>query len=137
LESRVTVHPNAQLRTPRILIVEDETLLAEMIAEVIRGLGYVVSGCALNLSKARHELAKQNFDAVLLDIGMLSQSYSEIADMLQERGKPFAFVTAYNGALAPRHASVPLLSKPFTIDQLEALLQTLVGSPPSTNEVAK
>jgi hypothetical protein len=51
----------------------------------------------------------------------------EVADLLLQMGTPFAFVTGYDVPLEPRHADVPLLHKPFTADQLRALLGKLRG----------
>jgi DNA-binding response OmpR family regulator len=122
--------PAVQQRSSRILVVEDELLLAEMIADVATSLGYAVSGIARNIAEARAELGKQNFDAVLLDISLDGYRSSEIGDVLLERGTPFAFVTAYEEVDAPRHAQVPLLRKPFGYEQLEDLLKSLVGDAP-------
>ena len=59
-----------------------------------------------------------NYDAVLLDIGLGDEHSPELADLLKEAGTPFAFVTGYDHAAAPRHADVPLLHKPFSPTQL-------------------
>jgi DNA-binding response OmpR family regulator len=119
--------PTIQKRCSRILIVEDELLLAEMTADVVISLGYAVSGIARNVAEARDELGRQNFDVVLLDIGLAGYQSPEIADVLLARGTPFAFVTAYDEATEPRHAEVPLLRKPFGYEQLDLLLRSLVG----------
>jgi len=123
--------PAVQQHSSRILVVEDELLLAEMTADVVTSLGYAVSGIARNLAEARAELGRQNFDAALLDIGLAGYPSTEIADELWAMDKPFAFVTAYDDATEPRHAQVPLLHKPFGYEQLDVLLKTLVGDAPS------
>jgi DNA-binding response OmpR family regulator len=60
--------------TPRgsacILIIEDEVLIAALIRDLVRGLGYAVSGTAHTVSAARQELAKRAFDIALLDMGL-------------------------------------------------------------------
>jgi CheY-like chemotaxis protein len=122
--------PATQQRSARILVVEDELVIAEMTAEAVVSLGYSVSGIASNLAEARDELDRQNFDAVLLDIGLDGYQSPEIADVLLERGTPFAFVTAYDEAAVPRHAQVPLLHKPFGYEKLDVLLKALVGEAP-------
>ena len=100
--------------TPRILIVEDEMLIADLIDDIVREIGYAVSGKAHNLLSARQELGKRNFDAVLLDIGLDGQHNPELADWLLEMDIPFAFVTGYDHPFEARHDKVPLLQKPFT-----------------------
>ena len=60
-------------RPPRILIVEDELLIAVLIGEMVREIGYRVSGTAPTIAMARLEFAKRNFDAVLLDLNLDGQ----------------------------------------------------------------
>ena len=114
-------------RPPRILIIEDELLIALMIEEMVREVGYRVSGVAHTLPMAKLEIAKRNYDAVLLDINIGGQYRAEIADRLPAWGVPFAFVTGYDYLVEPRHAQAPVLQKPFTPAQLRELLECLVG----------
>ena len=122
---------------PRILIVEDELLIALMIAEMVRDTRYHVSGIAHTPAMARQEFAKHNYDAVLLDINIGGRYNTEIADRLLKRGVPFAFVTGYDYLVEPRHENVPVLPKPFTFDQLRVLLRNLVGLSSSSGETAQ
>ena len=65
------VNTRAPARAPhrqRILVIEDDLLIALMIEEMIREAGYRVSGVAHTIAAARQEFAKRNFDAVLFDI---------------------------------------------------------------------
>ena len=59
---------SARGRAPRILIIEDELLIALVIEEMAKDLGYRISGIASNLAQVRQELAKRNFDGALLDV---------------------------------------------------------------------
>ena len=125
-------NPSSRLRAhgrpPRILIVEDELLIAVLIGEMVREIGYRVSGTAPTIAMARLEFSKRNFDAVLLDLNLDGQQHPETADLLLENGVPFAFVTGYDYLVEPRHEKIPILQKPFTPIQLRALLETLVGA---------
>ena len=112
---------------PRILIIEDELLVALMIEEMCRGAGYRVSGVAHTFQLAQDELAKRNFDAVLLDISIVARCHPKTANYLRAKAIPFAFVTGYDYLIVPRHEKVHVLQKPFTPVQLRALLETLVG----------
>ncbi|HXZ47086.1 MAG TPA: response regulator [Pseudolabrys sp.] len=112
---------------PRILIIEDEFLIALLIEEISRDIGYRISGIAHNTAEARAALAKRNFDAVLLDINLDGRSDPEIADLLVKRGIPFGFVTGYEYVIEPRHETVPILEKPFTSGELRAFLEKLTG----------
>jgi hypothetical protein len=76
----------ARDRVPRILIVEDEVFIALMIEEMVREIGYEVSGTVHNIAMARQEFAKKNFDAVLLDISVGGRRDPETADFLLKAG---------------------------------------------------
>ena len=128
---------SAVQRAPRLLIVEDELLIALIIEEMARDIGYRVSGIAHTVPLARKEFAKHNFDAVLLDIRFDGQFAFEFADVLREANVPFAFVTGYDYLVEPRHELIPVLQKPFTLAQLRALLVTLVGSVRSNQQIAR
>ena len=85
--------PASRIRPPRILIVEDELVIARMVEEFVRELGYTVSSVARTVAMARLHIAHRNFDAVLLDINLGGGYHLETADVLLEAGIPFAFVT--------------------------------------------
>ena len=123
--------------SPRILVIEDELLIALLIKEMVRETGYRVSGVAHTMAMARQEFAKRNFDAVLFDINIGGRYHPEFADFLLNTGVPFAFVTGYDYLVEPRHETVPVLQKPFTPAQLRALLEKVVGSVSPTGEIAQ
>jgi CheY-like chemotaxis protein len=113
---------------PRILIIENDFLIGEMIHEMVRGLGYTVTRTVHRVPSALREIGKENFDAALVNIGIDEQKHGEdIADILMEMGVSFGFVPGYNHAFHERHAHVPLLQKPFNEHQLRELLEALVG----------
>jgi CheY-like chemotaxis protein len=116
-----------QYRPPRVLIVEDEFMIAQLIEEMVTGLGYSVAGVARTVAEALKEYSELKFDVVLLDINLDGNRNPETANYLLERGIPFAFVTGYDTVIDPHHAHVPLLHKPFTDEELGAVLAELVG----------
>jgi CheY-like chemotaxis protein len=91
---------------PRILVIEDDFLIAQMIEEMVREADYRVSGVAHTMAMARQEFAKRNFDAVLFDLEIGRRSHPEIADFLWDIGVPFAFVTGYDYLVEPRHQAI-------------------------------
>jgi CheY-like chemotaxis protein len=110
---------------PRVLIVEDTALVALMIKELVRECGCEIAGIASSLKDARQ--ARHNYDAVLLDVGLPGGKTFEIADMLTESAVPFAFVTAYQEALEPRHWKVPVILKPFSTALFTDTVRMLTG----------
>ena len=113
----------------RVLVIEDDYIVAAMFADMALELGYEVSGFANSVASARAEIGKRVFDLVLLDLGLDGQYGSELADLLMELKTPFAFVTGYPRPFEPRHAHIRLLQKPFTLAQLRSLLHALAGPP--------
>jgi DNA-binding response OmpR family regulator len=116
---------------PRILVVEDERLIAELMADIIREAGCYVAGIAPDMAGARVAIARADYDAVLLDYGLNQTLATDLADLLIERDVPFAFVTGYpHEILEIRHQHVPLLMKPFASDMLARTVRALVNLPP-------
>lgn len=123
-------------RALRVLIIENDFLIGEMLHDMVAELGYGVTKVAHRLPSALREISKENFDGALVNIGIDEQKHgNEIADILLDKNIPFAFVTGYGRALEERHAHVPLLQKPFNRDQLRVLLETILG-PGSPNRTA-
>ena len=117
----------SRTNSSRILIIEDDWIITDLIANIVLELGYAVSGIAGTFATACRELNKRNFDAALLDIGLDGRHGPEIADRLLQMKLPFGFVTGYDSPFEERHAMVPLLHKPFTAMELEDLLEKLIG----------
>ena len=123
------------LFAPRVLIIENDFLIAEMIHDMVRELGYTVTRTVHRLPSALKELSKENFDGALVNIGIDEQKHGvELADMLTEMRVPFGFVTGYGHSLAERHAHVPL-QKPSPY-QLRDLLEKLVGPAGTPNNAS-
>jgi CheY-like chemotaxis protein len=115
-------------RTPRVLIIENDFLIGEMLHDMVAELGYGVTKVAHRLPSAINEIFKENFDAALVNIGIDEQKHgNEVADILLAKNIPFAFVTGYNHAPEKRHVHIPLLQKPFNREQLRIQLAALVG----------
>lgn len=81
----------------RILIVEDEPLIAEDIQGFLEGVDFEIAGIAYDGEEALACLEKENYDAVLLDINLGSKLDGvQIADIINEKYKvPFVFLTSY------------------------------------------
>ena len=107
----------------KLLIVEDEALIAMMAEDMVEGLGHTLVATAATLADARHAIATLDFDAALLDVNLNGDSSMELATMLKERAVPFAFTTGYGAAgIDPKHRDRPVLTKPYALDELGAVL---------------
>ena len=97
----------------RVLVVEDEPLVAMDIAAVLRRAGAAVLGPAHRLDAALALAAEEVLDGALLDINLHGQHVFPVADALAAREVPFVFTTGYDRVAIPEsYADVPLCSKP-------------------------
>ncbi len=113
-----------------ILIVEDEPLIAMMLEDFLDSLGHKVAGTAETVAEALARAEEGGFDVAIVDVHLKGgQTVWPVADCLTDKGIPFILATG--GHIEPppeRHASAPVLSKPYTIDAIEpALKQALNG----------
>jgi len=98
----------------RILIVEDEFVVAMEMVEEMEGLGATVTASVGTLSEAR-EAARTPIDGVLLDVQLGEEKTYELATDLQAAGTPFILTTGFDTAMLPEPLRAsPRLSKPFS-----------------------
>jgi CheY-like chemotaxis protein len=111
----------------RVLVVEDEPIVAMAIEDMLLDLGCVVVGPAAHLSQA-HALAEgETLDAAVLDININSGRTYAVAETLRRRGVPYAFATGYGAdGIEQGGEGVPVLQKPYRQEQVEAMLRRLV-----------
>src|SRR3954470_4056188 len=85
-------------KTPLILVVEDNYLLADTVCEVAREMGCNVAGPVSRLEKGLDMLARINIDGALVDINLNGTDSYPLCEGLRERNVPFAFITGYSQA---------------------------------------
>ena len=108
---------------PRILVVEDMFLIADMIAEYLRDYGCDIVGPMSRLNRALASAEQEKLDGALLDVNIGGDYCFPIAAVLKTRGIPFAFLTGYDDAvLPPEYRDLPRLSKPFEVKELFELV---------------
>jgi CheY-like chemotaxis protein len=108
-------------RAGRIMIVEDEALIAMVLVDHLQELGLVAVGPFSRVADALK--VDGEVDAAILDVNLAGESVYPVADMLKARGVPFLFMTGYGSAsIDPRFADVPVLQKPIEAKSLEDML---------------
>jgi len=108
----------------RVLIVEDEIVVALFLEDVLDEFGYQVAGVVTQLDDAMAR--DQDYDIALLDVHINGRNVFDFADMLAVRGIPFVFATGYGERGIPeRHRSSPVLQKPFQPDELKRILEDI------------
>jgi two-component SAPR family response regulator len=114
----------------RVLVVEDEFLVATLIEDMLTSAGCVVCGPIPRLSEALDAVGRGSFDAAVLDVNLAGDRIDPVADVLSQRNVPFVFVTGYTtGALPQVHAERPRLCKPFKMADLLDILSSVVAPP--------
>ena len=113
----------------RILVVEDEYLVASHIALMLEDLGYEVVGPVATCPEAIEAIAAGKLDAVLLDANLGGTSSAPIAAELARRRVPFVVATGYGNLDLPTSAlqAAPRVNKPFTAADLAAVLARTVA----------
>jgi CheY-like chemotaxis protein len=109
----------AALKGLRILVIEDQFLLAALIEETLQKLGCTIVGPLPNLDDAIAAIRQGGFDAALLDINLKGRAATPAAAELVARAVPFILVTGYpDAADTPVMKSAARVVKPFTHEQL-------------------
>ena len=111
----------------RVLIVEDEFLVAAMLEDELADHGAIVIGPAASLNEAGRLVAAGGFDAVVLDWNLDGESSEPLGRALLGAGVPFVISTGY-GTVPPAFAECPVLAKPYDPAALVALLGRLLAA---------
>jgi DNA-binding response OmpR family regulator len=115
----------AEARAWRVLVVEDEFLVAADIALMLQEIGCHPVGPIGDLDAAIRAAGEEPLDAALLDVNLHGRSAMPVADALAARDIPFVFCTGYDAQGLPRHGDAPKLAKPFQIRELQRAILAL------------
>lgn len=108
----------------RVLVVEDEAMIAMLVEDMLADLGCAVVGPAHGLAEALALIGDDHgMDAALLDVNLAGQPVFALADALREKGVPLIFSTGYGDAgLREIDRGSPVLQKPFRAQDLARAL---------------
>ena len=113
----------------RVLLVEDEAIIAMTAEDMLEELGCALAATAASLEEALACVEQRTFDIALLDINLNGQQSLPVAARLKEKGMPFVFTTGYGSAgSGPEHADVPLVTKPYQLGDLEGAIRTALAT---------
>jgi len=111
----------------RILIMEDEYLLADDLRRALQTLGVETVGPFPTLQKAENA-ASQDLDCAILDLNLQGELTFGMARRLEARGVPVVFVSGYDGAAIPEEfRETPRHAKPVDMDALLRRLEAMIG----------
>ncbi|NMN57532.1 CheY-like chemotaxis protein [Xanthobacter sp. SG618] len=114
----------------RVLVVEDEYLVALGLDDNLRSLGYTVVGPVASLAAAVTAASSEQIDAAILDVNLAGEPVYPAAAILAERGIPFIFCSGYTGSvrMPAEFADAPRVAKPYTSRVIADALADLIGA---------
>jgi CheY-like chemotaxis protein len=115
---------SSALRDLRILVVEDEYLIAMSLADALENAGSVVVGPVPSVDKAIQKIESEpHIDAAVVDVNLGGVLAYAVADMLVARKIPFVFTSGYeDNVLRNRYAQVKNCPKPYLFRAMEEAL---------------
>jgi len=114
-----------------VLMVEDEMNLAMMLEDILVDAGYRVLKAA-RVPSALALAAAEQIDAAILDVNLAGVKVFPVAAALHRRAIPFLFTTGYGQmGISAEYSDRPVLQKPYSLDQLLAMLDAIMAGPAS------
>jgi DNA-binding response OmpR family regulator len=110
----------------RVLVVEDEPVVAMCLEDILETLGCETVGPAGRLAEGLALAERESLGAAILDINLAGERSIPIAEELRRRGVPVAFASGY-GAVPEGFEAVPLIAKPYREADIDTALRTILG----------
>lgn len=112
----------------RVLVVEDEMLVAMQIEDMLSDLGCTSITVAGTVEKALERIDEDAFDLATLDLNLNGTRSLPVAEALGSRRIPYAFATGYGSkGIEEAFADRPVLLKPYSFWQFEEVLRKLLS----------
>lgn len=112
----------------RILILEDETIIAMSLEDMVTDFGCKVVGTFARVADAVARIKIGDIDCALLDVNLHGETSYPAADALAAQNVPFLFLTGYGkSGLEVAYRDRPALSKPFDETVLQRALSSLIA----------
>jgi DNA-binding response OmpR family regulator len=112
----------------KVLLIEDESIVAMMLEDMLLELGFELGGSAASLADACQIASSAAVDVALLDVNLDGEGVFPVAAILRDRGVPFVFSTGYGaGGLDEEFKSYPVVCKPFGMEELRGALSAALA----------
>ena len=113
----------------RILLIEDEVVIAMTAEDMLEEIGCEVVAQAANFDDAMQCALAGDFDLALVDINLNGVMSLPVAKVLREAGKPFIFTTGYgNVGLESDFSDATVVTKPYTMRTLSQAIASVTGT---------
>jgi DNA-binding NtrC family response regulator len=120
----------ATLAGRRVLLVEDEVLVATLVETALEDENCTVVGPYHSLREALEAARAETFDLAVLDINLAGEMIFPVAEVLEGRGVPFLLLSGYGEAGLPHDRQHwPICGKPFSLRDLVSALERMLVTP--------
>lgn len=127
--SSLAIMPNGL----RAFVVEDETLVAIFLEDLLEELGCTVVGSATQVPRALSLVESLRPDIAIIDINLAGEEAYPIAEALRRHQIPFVFATGYgDGRVLPDWQDYPVIHKPYQKSDLERAMAQVLANPANT-----
>lgn len=109
----------------RVLVVEDEALVALLLEEMLAELGHEVIGTHATVSSAEAAAERTTADLVVLDLNLAGRRTDRVAEILKRRGIPIILASGF-GSPQPQSSTIVVLPKPYALHDLRGAIARLV-----------
>ena len=106
----------------RVLVVEDEAIVALLAEDILLDHGAIVVGPAASIEHALELLDVEAIDVGFLDVNLNGERSYCIAERLREQGVPFVFATGYDSPGMVMPVGIPVINKPYRSDEIASAL---------------
>jgi DNA-binding response OmpR family regulator len=111
----------------RVLIIEDEALIALDLEDALTTAGFEVVGIAKSLPEALAAVAQANFSVAIVDAFLSGESSAPIAEVLHTSALPFVVVSGYEADDLLWAQGARFVAKPFNYAELCSVLNEICG----------
>lgn len=118
----------------RVLIVEDESLIAMLAEDFLIELGVTVIGPATTIDGALAMIETQEIDAAVLDLNIRGERSDRVADALRLRGIPIVCATGYGEGASDFARGSTIIAKPYSKEKLDHSLRLALSDEPGGTE---
>jgi DNA-binding response OmpR family regulator len=119
-----------KIRGCRVLLIEDEVMIAMHVSDVLDQLGHLVVAIGTNLKQGLELARSSEFDFAVLDINLGGEMSFPVADILRQRRIPFFFLSGYTSAgIDDGYRHEIRVCKPFRASDLAQSIGKIGASP--------
>jgi FixJ family two-component response regulator len=127
MSNQITASFGEPLAGLRLLLVEDDALVAMELEELISSLGGETVGPFGRVADALEALRLERVNGAVLDVRLDGDTTFPIADVLLQAASPIVFVTGQVGSIPEKYWQVPRLLKPFDYTEFARLAESIFG----------